>query len=126
VQLESPNVAKAAANITRTSLGTGRVETFSGTIMAALEHGLPLVNLPIFADQPENAALCAKLGVGVTVSMEERTPEAIRAAVQKVLSDPDYHSKAKQIQSEMQALPGFEAVTRLLERLVSEKGPRGK
>jgi MGT family glycosyltransferase len=99
----------------------------SGTIMAALEHGLPLVNLPIFADQPENAALCAELGVGVTVPMEERTPETIRAAVQKVLSKPDYHSKAKQIQSGMQALPELEAVTNLLEKLVSEnKQTRGK
>jgi uncharacterized membrane protein len=35
VELESPNVSKtAAANITRTSLGTGRVETFSDAVMA--------------------------------------------------------------------------------------------
>ncbi len=95
----------------------------SGTILAALEYGLPLVNLPIFADQPENAALCAELGVGLTVPLEERTPELIRAAVQKVLADPSYRNKARQIQAEMRALPGMEEVISLFERLVAEKQP---
>ncbi|HEV2121673.1 MAG TPA: glycosyltransferase [Chloroflexota bacterium] len=36
----------------------------SGTLMAALSHGLPLVVIPIGADQPDNAARVADLGLG--------------------------------------------------------------
>src|SRR5205814_5628085 len=62
----------------------------SGTLLAALAHGLPLVMIPIGADQPDNAACCTALGVGRMIGPDERTPEAIRAAVRAVLADPTY------------------------------------
>ena len=34
----------------------------SGLMTAALEHGLPMVNIPIATDQPENAERCARGG----------------------------------------------------------------
>jgi UDP:flavonoid glycosyltransferase YjiC (YdhE family) len=37
----------------------------SGTVLAALAHGLPSVLLPIGADQPENADRCEALGVAL-------------------------------------------------------------
>ena len=48
----------------------------SGTIMAALAHGLPMVVVPIAADQPENAERCAALGVARVVRRADLTPEA--------------------------------------------------
>lgn len=95
----------------------------SGTMYAALDHGLPLVNIPIAADQPENAARCAALGIGVTVGPEERTPEAIRAAVREVLANPTYRANAERVRDAMAALPGPEHAVGLLERLVVEKRP---
>lgn len=58
------------------------------TITGALSAGLPMVIVPIGADQPLNAACCTVLGVGRVVGPEERTPEAIREAVRAVLADP--------------------------------------
>ena len=95
----------------------------SGTLYAALDHGLPLVNIPIAADQPENAARCAELGVGVTVGPDERTPEAIRAAVREVLAAPAYRRNAERVRDEMAALPGPEHAVVLLERLATEGRP---
>ena len=44
------------------------------TVQAALSQGLPLVIVPLGADQPLNAAACAAMGVGRVVEPEERTP----------------------------------------------------
>jgi UDP:flavonoid glycosyltransferase YjiC (YdhE family) len=95
----------------------------SGTMYAALDHGLPLVNIPIAADQPENAARCAALGVGVTIAPDERTPEAIRAAVREVLVNPAYRQNAERVRDEMASLPGPEYAVELLARLARDKQP---
>jgi len=44
----------------------------SGTVMAALTHGLPMVIVPIMADQPENAERCAALGVAQVIPLVAR------------------------------------------------------
>ncbi len=93
------------------------------TVTGALNAGLPMVVIPIGADQPYNAACCAALGVGLVVAPEERTPGAIRAAVRAVLADPTYRANAQRQRDEMTALPGPEHAVELLERLVAEKQP---
>ncbi len=93
------------------------------TITGALNAGLPLVVVPLLADQPLNAACCAALGVGRVVEPEERTPDAIRAGVRAVLADPSYRTNAERVRDEIAALPGPEHAVELLERLVSEKQP---
>ena len=93
------------------------------TATTALRHGLPLVMLPLGADQPLVARQVARLGVGPVLGMHERTPEAIRAAVRAVLADPTYRQNAERIRDEMAALPGPEYAVGLLERLAREKQP---
>jgi UDP:flavonoid glycosyltransferase YjiC (YdhE family) len=93
------------------------------TVLAALSVGLPLVLLPLGADQPHNAARCAALHVGCVVGEEARTPETIRAAVRAVLIDPAYRQNAQRIRDEMHALPGPEHAVALLERLAAERCP---
>jgi UDP:flavonoid glycosyltransferase YjiC (YdhE family) len=53
----------------------------SGSVLAALAHGLPSVLLPIGADQPENADRCLALGVARVLDPVDATPEDVRAAV---------------------------------------------
>lgn len=94
-----------------------------GTIMACLSVGVPLVVIPVNGDQPRNARRCADLGVGRVVGPEERTPEAIRAAVVAVLADPTYRANAERLRDTMAALPGMDHAVALLERLACEKQP---
>jgi len=91
----------------------------SGTVSTALDHGLPLVNVPIGADQFVNAERCAGIGVGLTIEPEQRTPQAIRHAVREVLTTRTYRDKAHQIQQTMHALPPPEAAVPLLEQLAA-------
>jgi UDP:flavonoid glycosyltransferase YjiC (YdhE family) len=95
----------------------------SGTVRTALGAGLPMVILPIAADQPDNAHRCAALGVARVVAPDQRTPAAIRAAVRAVLRTPTYRQCAEELRDEMQALPGPGYVTALLERLALERRP---
>ncbi len=94
------------------------------TVLAALSAGLPLVLLPLGADQPQNAARCAALHVGRVIGVGERTPDGIRAAVREVLADSSYRSNAERMRAEMEALPGPEYAVALLERLAAEKRPQ--
>jgi len=95
----------------------------SGTLMAALGHGLPVVVVPISADQPANAARCAALGLGKVVDRAELTPESAREAVLGVLREPSYRRNAERLRDEIAALPGPEYAVALLERLAVEKRP---
>ena len=95
----------------------------SGTVMTALGHGLPMVAIPVSADQPDNARRCEELGAAKVIDPENRTPEAIRAATREVLDDPRYRANAERLRAEMGTLPGPEHAVGLLERLATEKRP---
>jgi len=95
----------------------------SGSVVGVLAHGLPLVLLPMGADQPQNAERCATLGVGRVLDVVAATPEDVREAVSAVLSDPSYRAAAERLRNEFAALPGPEHAVALLERLNSERRP---
>lgn len=46
----------------------------SGTGGTALSHGLPMVIIPVSADQPDNGRRCEQLGVAKVITPVERTP----------------------------------------------------
>lgn len=91
----------------------------SGTVMAALRDGLPMVIIPIAADQFENARLCAGMGVGRVIEPGSRTPEAIREATRGVLGDPTYRANAQRFLNEIATLPGPDRAVELIENLAT-------
>ncbi len=92
----------------------------SGSVLGALAHGLPMVLLPIGADQPLNAARCRALGVADVLDAVSATPETIRASVMRVLADAAFREAAMRVRDEIAALPGPECAVALLERLAAE------
>jgi UDP:flavonoid glycosyltransferase YjiC (YdhE family) len=78
----------------------------SGSVLGALAHGLPMVLIPIGADQPLNAARCRALGVAEVLDAVGATPEMVRAAVVRVLADAGSRGAAMRIRDEIAALPG--------------------
>jgi len=95
----------------------------SGTVRTALAHGLPMVMLPIAADQPENARRCAALGLARVVPAGDRSAATIRDAVRAVLHDPRYRQRAQWLRDDMAALPGLGYAVALLERLARARQP---
>jgi UDP:flavonoid glycosyltransferase YjiC (YdhE family) len=95
----------------------------SGSVMGALAHGLPMVLLPMGADQGLNAARCADLGVARLLDALEVRPEDVREAVATVLVEPSYRRNAEHMRDEIGSLPEPEHVVRLLEQLAAQRGP---
>lgn len=95
----------------------------AGTVRTALAYGLPMVIIPIAADQPNNAQRCAELGVARVIPSDRHTPEAIREAARAILGDQTYRQRAAALQQEMETLPGLVQVVALLERLARERQP---
>jgi UDP:flavonoid glycosyltransferase YjiC (YdhE family) len=93
------------------------------TVLTALDAGLPLVIIPIAADQPDNARRCADLGVAEVISPEQRTPEVIQTAVRVVLGEPRYRRSAERLRAEMRATPDLAEAVELLQQLAREKQP---
>ncbi|HEY3872787.1 MAG TPA: glycosyltransferase [Actinocrinis sp.] len=104
----------------------------SGTTFGTLAAGLPLVVVPMFADQPANARLVESAGAGLAVppggvsdgriAVPVATDAArIRRALESVLSDASYRRAAQRLAAEMAALP---TAGELLDALHGEIGAR--
>ncbi|PUA79350.1 glycosyltransferase [Nocardioides currus] len=87
----------------------------SGSLMAALAHGLPSLLLPLGADQPHNAVRAEELGVAVTLSARTVTSEEVGARASAVLADGGMRARCAAVADELQALPGQSAAVAALE-----------
>jgi UDP:flavonoid glycosyltransferase YjiC (YdhE family) len=91
----------------------------SGSVIGSVAHGVPMVVLPMGADQPLNAARCEALGVGRALDVVTATPSSIAQAATAVLNRPAYRLAAEGIRDEIAALPGPEAAVPRLEHLLA-------
>ncbi len=91
----------------------------SGTMLAALAHGVPLVVLPVAADQPENADRCAAAGVAIVLEPAARTAGDIATATRAVLADRRYRDAAARVREQLEAMPSPAAVLPRLEGLAA-------
>lgn len=96
------------------------------SVKESLAAGVPMVVLPITADQPYSAQRCAALGVARVIGPEERRAASVRDAVGAVLNDDGFRDRARQFQAEMAALPGPERVVELLEELAAPRARLGQ
>lgn len=90
-----------------------------GTVVAALAHGRPMVNLPNPSrDQPALAAQVATLGAGLALDGETATPAQIAGAVRAVLTQPTHAAAAAHLAAAITARPGAATAATRLERMV--------
>ncbi|GGV91953.1 glycosyl transferase [Streptomyces gelaticus] len=84
----------------------------SGTVFGALAVGVPVVCVPLFADQPENARLVAEAGAGKVVTpagapaneppvLGPDDVRSIRAAAELLLEEPSYGARARSLADEV-------------------------
>ena len=89
----------------------------SGSVIGALDHGLPSVLLPMGADQAHNTRRCLELVTAVELDPVTVSRADVASTVMSVLDDPTYRRNAELIQDEINALPGVAATIPLLEAL---------
>jgi MGT family glycosyltransferase len=95
----------------------------SNSLLAALDVGLPMVVVPLIADQFFNAHILEEMRLGQVVRREQLTPASIRAAVEDVLAHPLYRENVRRLQAEMHALPDQHYAVELIQRAAAEQVP---
>ncbi|XP_055444701.1 UDP-glucuronosyltransferase 2B17-like isoform X3 [Bubalus kerabau] len=70
--------------------------THGGTngIYEAIYHGIPMVGLPLFADQPDNIVRVKAKGAAVRVDLETMSSRDLLNALKEVINNPSYKEKA--------------------------------
>ncbi|RIJ69445.1 glycosyltransferase [Nakamurella silvestris] len=92
----------------------------SGSVMGALAFGVPMVLLPMGADQPLNSDRCLALGVAAVMDPVTATGDDIRATAEKVLSDERFRENAKRIGRLAHRLDTAAAAASMIEGLIPE------
>ena len=78
----------------------------SGTVLGGLASGVPMIVVPLFADQPDNARCLASAGLCISIS--DADMPSLRAAIVDVLENPEMRRRAGKAASEFAALPTVE------------------
>jgi UDP:flavonoid glycosyltransferase YjiC (YdhE family) len=92
------------------------------SVKEALAAAVPMVVVPLSADQWHSMERCEALGVGVGVGAEERTAQRLHAAVQEVISNPAFALRARLFRERIESLPDISVAVTLLEQLADQKG----
>ncbi|CCE74255.1 glycosyltransferase [Clavibacter nebraskensis] len=89
----------------------------SGTMTQSLAHGVPLLVLPLGADQLPNGERVRDLGAGAMLDARA-TPTEIAARIRGMLGDPAHRAAAAAVADEMRALPSPADVVERIEALL--------
>jgi UDP:flavonoid glycosyltransferase YjiC (YdhE family) len=88
-----------------------------GTVARALASGVPIVACPHAGDMAENAARIRWAGVGVSLPRRFHTASGVRLAVRRLLADPGYTRRARELAFWSEHHDGAAAAADAVERL---------
>ena len=88
-----------------------------GTVARALASGVPIVACPYAGDMAENSARIRWAGVGVSLPRRFHTARGVRLAVRRLLADPDYTRRARELGAWSQQNDGAAAAADAVEGL---------
>jgi MGT family glycosyltransferase len=89
----------------------------NNTVTEALYFGKPMVMLPLFWDQYDNAQRIDETGLGVRLDTYGHEPEELLGAVDRLLEDRTLAMRLAGIASGLQAAPGTVRAADLIEQL---------
>jgi MGT family glycosyltransferase len=100
-------LAKASLTITHAGMNTA---------LETLAHGVPAVAIPVGNDQPGVAARLKWSGAGEFLPLSQLRADRLRTLVERVLTDPRYRERAKELQRGFQASGGLKQAADIVER----------
>jgi MGT family glycosyltransferase len=90
----------------------------NNTVTESLRFGRPMIVLPLFWDQYDNAQRIDELGFGVRLSTYDHEPEELTGAIDRLLGDDALNSRLASISGRLQANPGTARAADLIERVL--------
>ena len=79
----------------------------NNTTTEALHFGKPMVLLPLFWDQYDNAQRMDELGLGIRLATYEFTPSELHEAIERLLGDRDLRSRMAAMGERIRARDGL-------------------
>ena len=88
----------------------------NNTVTESLRFGRPMVLLPVFWDQYDNAQRMHETGFGVRLDTYAHQPEELTGAIERLLADAPLHARLNALSSKLAAAPGTVKAADLIER----------
>jgi UDP:flavonoid glycosyltransferase YjiC (YdhE family) len=96
----------------------------AGMVGRALRHGVPMLMIPLFAEQPFIARVAQAQGLAYHLPLAQATPEAIRERLLALLADRPLHERLARLAPEVKALCAQALDVEALEHLAREGAER--
>jgi MGT family glycosyltransferase len=95
----------------------------NNTVTEAFHHGKPMVVLPLFWDQVDNAQRVDESGLGVRLSAYDCTAEELTGAIDRLLADRTLHDRLAAASARVRSERGTEKAADLIERVAQAAEP---
>jgi MGT family glycosyltransferase len=92
----------------------------NNTVTECFHFGKPMVTLPLFWDQYDNAQRVDELGFGVRLAPYQLEPKELIAAIDGLLDDPALRRRMDSISDGLQARPGTLRAAELIARVARD------
>jgi len=93
----------------------------NNTVTECLWFGKPMVVLPLFWDQYDNAQRIHETGFGIRLGTYTHEPEELTQAIEKLLADESAKQRLSEVSGRLQQRPGTEKAADLIEQLASRR-----
>jgi MGT family glycosyltransferase len=90
----------------------------NNTVTESLAFGKPMVLLPVFWDQYDNAQRMHETGLGTRLDTYGHAPEELPAAVDRLLGDAALRERLDALSRRLRSAPGTERAADLVEELI--------
>jgi UDP:flavonoid glycosyltransferase YjiC (YdhE family) len=98
----------------------------NNTVTECLHFGKPMVLLPLFWDQYDNAQRMDELGLGRRLRTFEFEDAELSGAIDGLLADDDALGRLGEISSGLRAEPGTEKAADCIESVLKRREPRAR
>jgi N-glycosyltransferase len=88
-----------------------------GGLRLAMAAGTPMVNLPLFGDQPANSHRAEELGFGIHVDPVEASPLVVAEVCGRVLAEGAFRFRTAGMARRIMADPGYDVLVEDLAKL---------
>jgi MGT family glycosyltransferase len=95
----------------------------NNTVTESLHFGKPMVVLPLFWDQYDNAQRVDELGLGARLSTYEHEPGELVGAIERLLGDETLRGRLDRVAARLQGSPGTAKAADLIEQLGRTQSP---